>query len=79
MKFVSQAFTRVAQNLFKTKGRTHQGRIKKNGKIHKKALGNDYVTAKRSLKDFEAEVENKGTSFRDILFQHFMQGLHFWK
>ena len=81
MKYASQTFTRVSENLFKTEAGVYYGRLKKAGKVHKKKLSDDFVTAKRKLREFEAEVENKGTLSPDILFQHiaeeWLQSLRF--
>lgn len=71
MKFASQSFERTkVQNLIKSGGGVYYGRCKKGGKIHKQALGTDFTIAKRKLKEFLDEVENKGRLSPDLLFQH---------
>jgi len=70
MKYESQTFSRVSENLFKSGSGVYYVRIKKKGRVHKQALGSDYTTAKRKLKDFLGEVENKSPLSPNILSQH---------
>ena len=71
--YASQSLTRVTQQLYRTDAGQYFGKIKRNGKIHKKSLETtDFQTAKRSLKEFEKEVESRAAGSPDMLFQDFV-------
>jgi integrase len=71
-KYASHAFTRVAPYLYRNDAGSYYGKIKRNGKIHQKSLDtSDFQTAKRTLKEFEKEVESKKDGLPDMPFQDF--------
>jgi integrase len=71
-KYASHRFIRVAPYLYRAETGMYYGKLKRNGKIHQKSLEtSDFQTAKRSLKDFEKEVESKKDGLPDMRFEDF--------